>query len=410
MNPIRLSIGLVAALSVVAGCDSSSPADGTPAPAGPNVISRSGGDQQIGHTGLPLSSPVSVRVVTSSGRPVSDVPVTFFVSSGGGWVSGRQPIITDGNGEASIQWYMGLNTSGTHLLMATSPAGSVTFRANMIEHEPLVYSGPDGFVELRVGTLPLILSAGRGGSLRPGDIPERSGAGEAHTGTVELVEEILNVFQERSRGTPTVLISRLHRSRLDPDVELAVAAAPDSRAELAWREYHSFLGGVRSHLVRRYGAGLFIDFHGRDDTGGPVALGYLLSAADLALDDVALDQSGYAQRSSLHAVATGSFKSFSEVLRGPQSLGSLLQARTAAAVPSQAVRTPGPGYVEGGLSTRRYGSHDGVPVSAVHMRLPLEGYRDTPANRRAFAEKFVDGLDEYFSAHFKAGLNAALWR
>jgi hypothetical protein len=410
MKPTRLYPVLLA-LFLTAACDgSASREDVTQPPTAPNVLHRNDGDQQAGHTGLPLPTPVSVRVTTSNGRPVADVPVTFFVSAGGGWTSGRQPVVTNANGEASVIWYMGPNPQGTHLLTASSPAGGATFRANMVEHEPQAYAGPDRFIELHVGTLPLVIGAGRGGSVRPADVPDRAGTGERHEGTLELVEEIVQVFRERGRGMPTVLLSRLDRSKLDPDVLLPAGAAPDSRAELAWREYHSFLGGVRTHVHRRYGAGLYIDIHGRADAEPRLEFGYLLSAADLANENVALDGAAFAQRSSMHAVAQGSFKPFSEVILGPQSLGALFVSRGFAAVPSPQQRIPGANYVSGGLSTQRYGSQDGIPVSAVHMQVPFAGYRDTPANRRRFAEHFVAVLDAYFAAHFRAGLNAEQWR
>jgi hypothetical protein len=127
-----------------------------------------------------------------------------------------------------------------------------------------------------------------------------------------------------------------------------------------------------------------------------VEIGYLLTAADLALPDEMLDQPAYIQKSSVRAIADRDpSRPFSSLVRGERSLGALLIEAGYPAVPSPVMRYPEGGYLTGGYSTARHGSRDGGRISGVQLELHYGGVRDTAENRRAFAEALVDALLAY---------------
>jgi hypothetical protein len=83
----------------------------------PTTIEKAGGDQQNGVAGLPLPSPLVVRVTDEGGNPVSGVEVRWQ-AVGGGSVS-AETIKTGSDGRASVVRTLGPNT-GEQTTTATS--------------------------------------------------------------------------------------------------------------------------------------------------------------------------------------------------------------------------------------------------------------------------------------------------
>ena len=78
--------------------------------------------------------------------------------------------------------------------------------------------------------------------------------------------------------------------------------------------------------------------------------------------------------------------SFAKLIRGPASLGGLLQQRGTRSVPSTADPDPdGGAYFSGGYNTKRHGSRDGGTISGIQMEHHFPGLRDTEQNRNAYA-------------------------
>ena len=80
-------------------------------------IYKVSGDAQSTIGGQPLPELIVVLVANQCG-PVSGVPVTFRVQSGGGSVKPTEPILTDANGLAECQWILG-GTSAAQELQAS---------------------------------------------------------------------------------------------------------------------------------------------------------------------------------------------------------------------------------------------------------------------------------------------------
>lgn len=395
---LRSPIALLLALLITAcGADGGSP---TPPPPGPDVLQVAGSPAGQGLAGAVVPGTPRVRLVDDGGSPRAGAPVTFVVVSGGGAVS-EASVSTDATGQASTLWILGPET-GMQRLQARAGGGVVEFQATAVAASPGGrFPGASEYVEYLPGDLPLVVSAGHGGALRPASIPDRTlGVVTQDRNTVDLALRLADALEERLGGRPHLVLSHLHRIKLDPNRELDEAAQGNPVAGRAWWEYHTFLEAARARVGAVHDGGLYVDMHGHGHAIPRVELGYLLSAATLALADGALSAPEQVSRSSLRALVQPSGPTLAELVRGPLSLGARLQEGGIPAVPSPAIPSPGGDpYFSGGYSTARHGSRDGGGVSGIQVEAHFEGVRDTAENRAAFAGVLAEGLVLFFRDH-----------
>ncbi len=272
--------------------------------------------------------------------------------------------------------------------------------------------GRKGYVEYAPGTLPLVLTAPHGGDAHPAEIPDRTfGVTAADRNTVELARAVREALLELTGEAPHLVLSHLHRSKLDPNREEEEAAQGNPFALQAWREFHRFVRVARDTVRARYGSGLLLDLHGHAHEIQRLELGYLLSAETLNRPDAELNAPSVVASSSVRALAEVTSVTFSELIRGPTSLGGLLQAEGIRSVPSPADPSPGSApYFSGGTITREHGSlRAGETVSAIQIEHHFEGVRDTDGNRRAYAEALARTVRTFMRTHagfFEAGMAA----
>lgn len=393
---VRL-LPLIAAL--LAAC-----ADSLSGPGAGLSIDIAAGDAQKAATGSAVAIEPTVIVSDGSGQPLKDVAVTFAVTGGGGWTR-TASTATDARGRASAWWLLGPEPGAPQRLSARAGTATVDFTATATAHDPgTTKNGRAAYIEYIAGDLPLVISAPHGGSLTPGEIPDRTvGTTGRDTNTEELVRALRQAFIARTGGAPHVVINRLHRARLDANREIVEAAQGNEFAERAWFEWHAFIEAA-SHAALDAGPdgeALYFDIHGHGHPIPRIEIGYLLGPADLALADAALGQPSIIAKSSIRALARADGARFVELIRGGTSLGELLQNRGYPAVPSAS--DPGPGedpYFTGGYNTARHGSRDGGGVNGIQLELNFAGVRDTEANRVRFATALADAVAQYFEAHF----------
>ena len=390
---------LVPLLCWACGGDAASP----PADDIPARIRVVAGDTQFAAVAMPVRTAPQVEVQTAAGRPLPGVTVTFAVTDGGGWTT-TSGAVTDASGRATTTWYLGPAPGSGHRLQAALAGGTLTtsFRASALPLEgDSTYAGRNDYIEFTAGSLPLIISAPHGGTMAPAEIPDRtSGETVLDTNTLELANAIADAFRTSTGKRPYLVLCRLSRTKLDANRELGEAAQGSAQAGGAWREWHGFLDAATT-AVEGTGSGLYIDLHGHGHALARLELGYLLSASELALSDAQLNTMALAAHSSVRALATRSPAGLAGLLHGPQSLGTLLEARGFAAVPSRLQPSPGSDpYFTGGYDTVRHGSQQGGQVDAVQLETHRIGVRDTEASRTAFAGALVAALQEYFVAHY----------
>ena len=218
----------------------------------------------------------------------------------------------------------------------------------------------------------------------------------ADRNTVDLILRIREEIKKLTGSYPHIVVSRLHRIKLDPNREIEEAAQGDPESERAWWEYHTFLEEATDLVEDEFGKGLYIDLHGHGHDIARLELGYLLSSNDLANSDETLSGAGFINKSSFRALGLEQGTDFADLIRGPQSLGSLFEVRGVPAVPSQNQPNPGGNpFFSGGYNTARHGSRDGGSVSGVQIECNYPGIRDTEENRQAFAEDLAEVLAVY---------------
>lgn len=264
------------------------------------------------------------------------------------------------------------------------------------------YFGRRQYVEYVPGELPVILSASHGGALLPRETPDRSyGVVRADRNTLELAVAMADALTELTGLAPHVVLSHLHRIKLDPNREIEEAAQGNPYAELAWQEFHEFIEAARTAVWHPSGEGLYLDVHGHAHDIDRIELGYLLSAAQLNQSDAALDSFAVVRCTSIRELGRDSPLPFSRLLRGATSFGGLLQEEGVASVPSPADPSPGDAaYFRGGYGARRHGSmEDGELVSGIQLEHHFAGLRDTHENRRAYAAKAARAIRRFMLEH-----------
>jgi hypothetical protein len=282
------------------------------------------------------------------------------------------------------------------------------------------YFGRNQYIEYIAGNAPIILSAPHGGSLTPAEIPDRTDAscgGTATTArdlnTIELALSMQQRYHARYGAYPHVILNRLHRVKLDPNRAIMEAACEDAEAKTAFYEFQDFITMARNAVLQSPGKGWYMDMHGHGHAVQRLELGYLLNAAQLGLSNASLDASTiYEDAASIRTISRASPLSFSALLRGPNSLGTLYESNGFPAVPSSS--NPGPGadpYFSGGDNTRRHacgveaGPLVGGNVCGVQIEANLTGVRDNAANRDRFGEATALVLGTYLSTHWNLSLN-----
>jgi hypothetical protein len=268
------------------------------------------------------------------------------------------------------------------------------------------YFGRKEYIEYLAGNLPVVLSAPHGGRERPEEIPDREeGTFAFDTNTQELARAVAKELYSRTGGWPHVVVCRLHRRKVDCNREIEEGAAGNAHAEQAWKEFQEYIETGRKAVEKHHGRGLYIDLHGHGHSEQRLELGYLHSAAQLALDDVALSASPHPEESSLRAIAALGRVSHAELVRGKQSFGALLEAQGFPCSPSPTNPHPAAPFFRGGYNTARHG-RDAVPLAGLQIETYSRGVRDTAESRAKFARALASTLETYLSMHLGVGLVA----
>lgn len=338
-------------------------------------------------------------LAVARGQGGRDIP-----TDGAVWSSGGPGVATvDERGLAT-----GVSAGSTELTvrfggLSATAAVEVYVPPEVARYEAGVsYFGRNDYVEYIPGTLPVILSAPHGGDLTPAEVANRtSGVIVTDRNTRELTLAVRDAFVDLTGHAPYVVISHLDRVKLDPNREVVEAAQGDPFAERAWEEYHGFIEMARLE-ISSIGGGMYFDMHGHGHPEDRLELGYLLSADRLNGDDGSLNNLATVQQTSIREIGRDSPLPFSQLLRGPTSLGGFLEASGVPSVPSPSI--PGPGadpYFSGGYSTWRHGSlADTELVSGIQIEHHYPGLRNNDANRRAYAAILAEAVRDYMLEHF----------
>ncbi len=287
------------------------------------------------------------------------------------------------------------------LLLATQPSC-----AQETSETDMQGGGQESYVTFLHGNMPLIISIPHGGYLMPDGIPERSCVNCAKNQdiyTLEIGLGVRDAIYRMSGHYPYVIINNLHRTRLDPNRNIEEAADGNPDAEKAWNRFQGFIDSARSLVNVEFGRGLFIDLHGHRHLIRRTELGYLLSGDELQFDDEMLDLGTFTEYSSIRNLAgtnPGAI-SFSQLVRGPSSLGSMLGDLGYPTVPSSEIPFPSAGepYFSGGYNTTRHGSSAGGTIDGIQIELDLD-LRSDISRRDRLVEDLSKVLLDFLDTHY----------
>lgn len=277
-----------------------------------------------------------------------------------------------------------INCSGNNrATQSTVPTPTVVYTPG-----ELVSDG-QGYIQYRVGNTPVIITVPHDGTLSPSTMANRTGDTERAVDTRKVAEQFAVFFNANSNGLfPHIIYNNVSREKLDPNLDLTDGAQGNSYSALSYSTYHSYLQTAIDSVEAHFDAGLLLNLVEHAHATQQVELGYLLSSENLNLSDNALN--AYDSGSSVNQMSSISASSFSEIIRGYSSFGTLLISASYNGTSFNAVPTidnPTPGtnpYLSGGYTLETYGSSDGGKINAIDIATPLS-YRNNANTYRALA-------------------------
>lgn len=268
-----------------------------------------------------------------------------------------------------------------------------------------VFFGSDDWLEVRVGDLPLVISAPHGGSIAPSAIPNRS-CPNITTVTDLRTSELAVAVEDRLRSelgaTPTLVVAHIRRTKVDLNRDRDEATCGNARMGEVWAEYHQYIETALARAIDQFGYAIYIDLHGHGHEKQRLELGYSRSKASIRTShEDAAEAERLGRGSSLRNLIALSGLSFQDLLTGDNAFGTLIHAAGAPTVPSQQDPFPleSDPYFTGGYNTTRYTATRYSRVFGWQIETNRDmrstGSDGGAAARRAFAEAFADAYRDY---------------
>jgi len=264
----------------------------------------------------------------------------------------------------------------------------------------------------------LILTAPHGGELRPefmhtrtkdfvvkpddnnyGDTESFSGISDSKT--LELTEELANEIKRTSGLRPHIILNHLHRSKLDANRAMSLAAQGDGNSEAAWKAFHQYIDDAKKQVAKN-GNGLLLDIHGNAHRPQRTEVGLLLKSKDFIAED--LEQ--FTDKSSVRAMVKSGKATMAELVRGEYALGTLLNNIGVLATPSKS--NPNPAdikifpdgrYFNGGYITARHGSRFSGNISAIQLEFNGD-IRINDQNRLTYVKSISEVINQFMMKYF----------
>jgi len=207
----------------------------------------------------------------------------------------------------------------------------------------------------------------------------------------DIAKTVFDKYVESTGKTPHMIISHLHRSRLDPNRPVEQAAQGNPEAIAAYEAFHGSIKHAHEALGGQHG--LHIDFHGYTDTyrQNNTMIGYLFVSKELNSGKIDI------KKSSIQALVARTGLPVEQFLYGQESLGAMFESAGYKAVPSP--RQPRPGqekYYRGGWITQVHGSRDGGVIDAIQLEFPTEIRTEaSDQDRYMFGVKLAENIQRF---------------
>ena len=217
--------------------------------------------------------------------------------------------------------------------------------------------------------------------------------GDGYTQTIG--KYVHTAFKKLTGRTPHLIISNLHRSRMDPNREIAEAAQGNQAAMAAYEEFHGAIREAKKTFGRE--PGLLIDIHGQAHKKNRTEIGYLIKPKALNLGNYTNS------KLSIKALVMRKKDTVEEFIWGSRSLGALFEDAGYKAVPSPNKTSPGKDkYFNGGYITSTHGSWYGGLVDAIQLEIPGEIRNNGGKSlRKHFSSNLARILATFFAENYE---------
>lgn len=203
------------------------------------------------------------------------------------------------------------------------------------------YFGTNNYIEYIAGDLPVIIVAPHGGSLTPSNLPDFSTHGKDN-GTLETTLQLYDSIVSHTNGCiPHVIINHLHPTKLNAAREIDSAAGTNLDARQAWYDFHDFIDTAKYRVTNDWSAGHYFEMHGNGHAEMWTEVGLGVSKTYLnGSDSLIMTRVNY---STVKNLCTNGGVNFLDVVKGPMSLGNLLDSKGWKSVPSLTHPSPDTG-------------------------------------------------------------------
>lgn len=237
----------------------------------------------------------------------------------------------------------------------------------------------DDLLIVRDGDLPILITAPHGGRLDLKDVPVRTGDGlkkgpsgffaGRDTGTEELAVRVVELLDKKLPGSPSCVISRVHRKYVDfnrpPEI-----AVEHSKAREVYDSFHHAARSSVSRIRMTHSRGLLVDIHGQ---GSAAATAYRGTSNGVTVQHLR--------------------RTFGEEAHtGEHSLMGLLAGKGWKVHPNPGSGREQAGFT-GGFIVRTYGSGQADGIDAIQLELGID-FRRAEAREKS-AEVLAGAITEW---------------
>ena len=266
---------------------------------------------------------------------------------------------------------------------------------------------PFEWVEVRAGSMPVVISVPHGGNFHDEQIADRDckDVGRVVKGidrrTIPTGLAMEKAFEEINGTKPYMVIAKLSRRKVDQNREINLATCGDELGEIAWHNYHNALDAAIKDAIDKFGYVFFVDLHGHGHKIQRLELGYALSAKQLR-DLKSGKNPKLFESSSLANLVNVSKKdvSYEELLFGENSIGAQMEKQGIASTPS--FEDPHPvgkqPFFGGGHITRKFTDAKYEKSFGLQIECFFKGVRDTDESREKFARAFVNSYNHFLKS------------
>ena len=259
------------------------------------------------------------------------------------------------------------------------------------------YFGQNNYIEYIAGNLPIIIVVPHGGSLIPANLPI-IGIHGVDNGTFETSHLVYDSIIYHTNGCfPHMIISHLHPTVMNPVREIDSAAGTNIDARNAWYDFHDFIDTAKYDITNTWGAGHYFEMHGNGHSDMWTEIGLGVSKTYLnGSDSLILSRVGY---STVKNLCVNGGVNFLDVIKGPYSLGGLLDNKGWNSVPSPSNPSPGSGgFFYAGWNTWKHGSRYSGVIDASHVENYFVFMQTS--NREQYATDLSKSIIEFMNIHY----------